>query len=348
MRHSIEDLTLKISESDYRKYPAYSQSLLGSYLRLGFDNIHKLEEPLVGSFLDYGSVVDVLLTGTKEEFDKQFIVLNMPELSSGLFKVCEYLLANYPNTKVFSEFTDMELSKACIAVGFWVDSGTKNYYNKRITEAKKCEDKYNITIKSIGRKIIPETMYLDCCKCVDSLRNNPNTAPYFQPKNPFNTDIEIVYQAKMISDFETIPIKCMFDIIVVDHKNKVIVPVDLKTTSKRSWAFVESFVSYNYDIQARMYCYILKKTLNDDNYYKHFTIKNFRFIVISKQDYFPAIWEYDASFDSGDLIYGTMHKTKLPDWRSLLLELDCYKKGSYMAPLNMKPVNSITEYLNNK
>ncbi len=348
MRHSIKDLTLNISEKEYRRHPAYSQSIIGAFKRLGFDNINKLEEPLMGSFLDYGSIVDILLTGNKEEFDAQFIVIDMPELSAGLFKVCEVLLNNYQNSKPFDEISEYELSNACIEAGFWVDSGTKNYYKKRVTEAQKCKDKYEATRTSKGRKVVPVEMYAECCKCVDSLKSNKHTAPYFQAPSPFNTEVEIIYQAKMATHFEDIPVKCMFDILVVDHKNKVIVPVDLKTTSKRAWSFVESFVSFDYDIQARLYCYILNNIITADPYYVNFTIKPFRFIVISKQDYYPAIWEYEESFATGDLIFGTMHKTVLPDWRLLLRELHTYQTGNYIAPLGMKQINSITEYLNNK
>ena len=45
----------------------------------------------------------------------------------------------------------------------------------------------------------------------------------------------------------------MPDLLIVNHENKTILPIDLKTSSHEEWDFPKSFVQWNYQIQARLY-----------------------------------------------------------------------------------------------
>lgn len=36
-------------------------------------------------------------------------------------------------------------------------------------------------------------------------------------------------------------------LIIVDHDNKVIIPIDLKTSGKPEWDFYKSFVDWRYE-----------------------------------------------------------------------------------------------------
>ena len=51
-------------------------------------------------------------------------------------------------------------------------------------------------------------------------------------------------------------------LIVVDHNNKTIQPIDLKTSGHPEWDFYHSFILWHYDIQARLYWRIIKDNIS--------------------------------------------------------------------------------------
>ena len=48
--------------------------------------------------------------------------------------------------------------------------------------------------------------------------------------NPFDDTTERLYQLKFKGKYEGIDLRIMADEIIVDHKNKLIYPIDLKTS----------------------------------------------------------------------------------------------------------------------
>ena len=77
-------------------------------------------------------------------------------------------------------------------------------------------------------------------------------------------------------------IRCMYDIIVVDYANKVIIPIDLKTTYAPENEFKNSFNKWYYDLQATMYSYILRSVVKNDEYFRDFSVEPFAFMPINK------------------------------------------------------------------
>ncbi len=110
-------------------------------------------------------------------------------------------------------------------------------------------------------------------------------------------DSEGLNQLKFSLDYNGTLIRCMFDRIIVDHYNKTVQPIDLKTTGKAEEKFEDSVLHWNYYIQANMYTYILAHILSSDEYYKDFTILPFKFIVINKFTRTPIIWKYPLQID---------------------------------------------------
>jgi hypothetical protein len=54
------------------------------------------------------------------------------------------------------------------------------------------------------------------------------------------------YQLKFKATLNGVDYRCMPDLLAVDHENKVIYPIDLKTSSHAEWDFFDSFVQWNY------------------------------------------------------------------------------------------------------
>ena len=102
-------------------------------------------------------------------------------------------------------------------------------------------------------------------------------------------------------------------IIKVNHKEKWIKPMDLKTTGSSVELFTKSFMEYCYWIQGASYPSILELVILKDDYFKDFKILPFQFLVINKNSLSPLIWEmnYEEVFE--------FIKTKYEvSWMSLL------------------------------
>ena len=133
----------------------------------------------------------------------------------------------------------------------------------------------------------------------------------------------------------------MADIIIVDYKAKTIQISDLKTSSRPEYAFYDSFVKWNYDIQARLYTALISSIIANSEF-KEFTILPFQFIVVSKNTLNPCIWVYDKCFDKGNIVINT---TTFVDWRSILTELNGYESSNTTVPKGIKDINILSEFI---
>ena len=97
-------------------------------------------------------------------------------------------------------------------------------------------------------------------------------------------------------------------LIIVNHAQKVIIPVDLKTTSMPEYDFHRKFVENRYDIQSRLYYRILTDLISKDDYFKDFKVLDFRFLVVNKESLMPMLFtdeecshvgDYEFKFPSG-------------------------------------------------
>jgi hypothetical protein len=88
----------------------------------------------------------------------------------------------------------------------------------------------------------------------------------------------------------------------VDYDKKKVYPIDLKTSSHAEWDFQESFTQWQYMIQSRLYWRIIRANMIKDDYFKDFTLEDYRFIVVNKNTLTPLVWEFPLTQSKGTLI----------------------------------------------
>jgi hypothetical protein len=66
-------------------------------------------------------------------------------------------------------------------------------------------------------------------------------------------NIEIVYQMDMTFELQGVQCKALPDIVIIDHKKKIIQIIDLKTTSSYDHNVMSSFIKFGYDLQGAWY-----------------------------------------------------------------------------------------------
>lgn len=326
LKKSIVDLSWQVDEPTYRANAAISYSTLSTYARGGHKIIPNLFDKKESAALRFGGLVDTLLT-EPEAIQSKYFFADFPNITDTIQKIVKTAYEMFGNQ--YRSLDTIPFNDLLSVINY------HEYYTNwkpetRVNDiVKKGSEYYQLLFLAEDRPVITSEEKEKAELCVSTLRTHPYTKDMFDI-NPFEEDIEKHFQLKFILKEADSPIltglgniRCMFDLIIVDHKNKIIKPCDLKTTGKDESSFEESFLMWRYDIQATMYSYILKTVLSKDPYYKEFTIDPFSFIVINKVNLAPIIWVYKDNLtikNKVDKVTNTTYKS----WLELLTELKWY------------------------
>lgn len=300
-RRSLRDISWQVSEAEYRADPALSYSTLARYEREGFNNLGKLFDKIESPSLTFGSLVDTLITGTEEEFNNQFMVAQLDNPPSDTLVVITKKLfdtwkdgytdlRDIPDDMILSTIQDIQ----------WNNHWLPKTRAKKIKED--CASYYKLLYISEGRTIISSYTYQDALNLVDKLKSADSTRFYFEENNMFDNSVERFYQLKFKANIRGIDYRCMADLLLVLHDKKIVVPVDLKTSSKPEWDFYKSFIDYRYDCQARLYWWIIRQNMDNDPYFKDFKLADYRFIVANKRSLTPLVWVFEKSRQLTDIV----------------------------------------------
>ena len=299
VQKTLDSIALNISEPEYRAMPELSYSTLSTYDRTGYDGLEHLFDRKESPSLTLGSVVDSILTGGEDEFNRLFQVLDV-NVTDGGKDVCNQLIALSLPYESFEEIPEMIVSNAAKEVGFWKDNKWDNRRYKEVLKTGNIAEYYNALINT-DKTIIDTETYNDAIAMVRALRESPATSGYFADNDELSP-IKRYYQLKFKAILGGVGYRCMADLIVVDYEKKVIYPIDLKTSGHSEWNFENSFKQWNYMIQARLYWRIIKANMSKDPYFKDFELKDYRFIVVNKKTLTPLVWEFPLTKSVGTLI----------------------------------------------
>ena len=328
MKKSLADISWNVSEEIYRADPAFSYSTLARFNREGFEGLQHLEDKVESPSLLFGSLVDTLLTDGEEAFNEKFLVAAFPHLPDSQEAIAKIIFNTYEG-KPLGKITDAEILDICTENNFQMNWKPET----RVKVIRQnCQIYYDLLRLSASKTLVDSATAEDARTCVEILKNNEATSWYFAENNPFD-DIERLYQLKFLGDYEGIPIRCMADLLIVDHKNKTIIPCDLKTSYKPEYRFYRSFIEWNYWIQAQLYWYIIRQNLDDDPYFKDFKLLNYRFIVICNKTRTPLVWEYpDTQVLTSITLNTPKGEIELKNWRTLVKELNYYRQDTPEFP----------------
>lgn len=343
MEKSLYDISLKITEEEYRKDPALSYSTIAKYEREGFSKLPTLFDRVESPSLTLGSAVDALITGGQEEFDNNFIVATFPKISDTLVSIVKQLFKEFADTYTdLIDIPDVEVSMRAKMLDFWAGDKWDKVRAKKVKEEEGCQNYYKLMYVAQNKTILSTETYNDVIKMVDALKESDDTAYYFQPNNPFE-EVERLYQLKFKATLNGVDYRCMSDLLVVDYTNKTILPCDLKTSGKPEYLFYKSFTDWRYDIQARLYWRIIRDNLDRDPYFKDFKLLDYKFIVVNKLNLDPMVWEFPDTQTNGDLNYKDVI---LRDPEEIGEELSYYLKNQSKRPVDIFSINNISYWLN--
>lgn len=346
MTPNLYDISWKVDEPTYRNDKSLSYSTLARYSREGFNKLDRLFDQIDTPSLVFGSAVDALITGGQKEFDENFIVAEFPDISDNLQTITRILFDRYNNSfRRISDIDDEILAEVGKECNYYAGDNYKKTRVKKIKE--ECQEYYNIMYAARGKKILNTATKTQVDNAVRVLKEDIATKFYFAKDSPFN-GIQRFYQLKFKATLSGVDYRCMADLIVVDHKNKTIQPIDLKTSSHTEWNFFESFVQWSYHIQARLYWRIILYNVQRHPEFAGYTVLPYKFIVVNKFTLTPLVWDFEDTCTYGTLYYGKDKQIECRDPFELGKELHYYLTVHPNVPkgINVNGSNSLIRWLN--
>lgn len=341
----FKDITWDVDEETYRADPSFHYSMLSRYAKEGFKcikNIRDFSEKTPS--LIFGSVVDCLITGGENEFNKRFYILDY-KISDTLKQITEQIYnRNFIVYKSIEDIPDDKILESIEEI---------EYYNnlkpeKRVEKIKTgCKDYYIELVNVNGRCVINRETYDDAVKTVESLKEYSLLKTIFF-NNPFDENNEILFQAKFREELCGMTFKCMFDILHIDHANKIIYPIDLKTSSVEEYCFSKEFIKWKYYLQAWLYKSILVKYIKNTEF-KDYYVSDFIFIVINKDSLIPLIYDFHVPCSEDSLseditLQCNKNSITLESPIRLAKEIHYYESSNSVCPIGI--VQSIPNNLN--
>ena len=276
MSIKVKDFLSDISEKEYRKYKAASYSALSKLSNEDYSIFTESDDTFKRG-LSLGSVVDSMIFDDKFDVYKEYnIVSSIPDFNSD--NAINQLLSYIKDTDTsFVNKSLDELNELSKKIGLWGNIKKDDLRIVRIDTDSFHEGLKFLELESNGKPFLLTEDLALAMKMVEVLRTNKNTKSFFLDDNP---NIETVFQGKILFEINGRPAKSMLDILIIDHENKIIYPVDLKTGAEKS--FYANFNRYNYPLQAAFYTLAVKALIESTDDLREYKVAPFQFIYISR------------------------------------------------------------------
>lgn len=275
---------------EYREIDALNQSILKKILEspqefLKAKRRQETREESTGDHFLFGSIVDLMLTGSKKEFDAKYAVIDDETSCSEAVKAIV--------DGVFLDYLDLEdndfLSLESLKDSVLQHCKYQNYQAKwkdetRINKIIELGSDYFEVLKTTkGKTVVSQTEYAKAVNCKAALQVDQFTREFVVEKSKPNRE----FLDKFIIKFEWkgYNIKGELDRVIIDHDAKTITPIDFKTTGKSINSFVSDFWYYRYDFQAAVYhrgIMLSDNELIDKLIEDGYRLKDFLYIVVEK------------------------------------------------------------------
>lgn len=341
-RKSLRDYSMALSEQEYHSYNAWSYSKIARYAKEGFKALAHIDDPVETTpSMEFGSLFDCLMT-RPDDYKKTYVSLDNPAPPAER-KVFEELVKYTRDAWV--EVSQDDLIRAIADAGYQ----QRWKFETQVQKLKQYLSTWNAIRKNLT--VVSESDISDAFEMRNAILSSPYLNSIFRYED--TDDMEYIYQAKFIRfinlSFDKVLVKVMPDLIVVDHANRTVLPVDLKTSSCPSYEFPQQFVNFRYDIQASLYTRVIAETMKDAGY-KDYTLMPYLFVDISRSDMVPLAFSYPPSIDSQSegLCYTSKDKViQYKGWQTLLSEMISYRDTNAIVPnwISTTSDNSIIDIL---
>lgn len=303
----LSSLLPNITEKEYRSLNMLHYTFLSHFAKSGVAAFSEKENE-IDAYV-FGNLVDTILTH-HEDFDKLFYVSTaQKQLTPSQETIINALVDAYSQVyQHINEIPDENILDIARSLGIYRTYGDDALL--KVIKDDNCLSEYACRVEGFGKTIINKQILDDAQKRISELLEDNRARDLFCHEDyEVNDDsIEILYQCKFIDKEENL--KAMVDVLYIDHKNEIIIPYDVKTTSQNTYDFNKSFVKFRYDIQADLYSYLIRKFKSKHIEFREYKVLPFTFIVLAPNGHIFAEYNAEENVDS------EFYKTNM-NWRQL-------------------------------
>ena len=273
--------------------------------------------------MEFGSLFDSILTRGRKTLDDYAVAdFSVPDAERKVLDA----LADICTCTQFGDISMEEVINVAESVRYQPNYKPQTRYD-RIAKYSKYYD----TIKS-GKKVVSQKDWDDAVEMAKIFRTDPYLKNLFGTRN--TEDVEYIYQAQFVItaniDGEDVTLKVMPDLMVVNHRERTIQLVDLKTSTVPGYEFAENFLKFRYDIQAELYTDVVSSIIIGDEEYRDYTVLPYLFTDVSRSDKVPVTYEYDPRHGLNYIKNGKTYEYK--GWKELLGEILVYEANESKVP----------------
>ena len=225
-----------------------------------------------------GDACDLILTQGEDKFYEQFVVTDLIKPTGQVGDYAWHLFMTGSSELAYQK-TGAKISHDVLKTKFQKDG----------------QDYYEFLCMNRGKKVLTSEQFIKVQSVVDSLRYNDFVKHYFTGPEGF----ENLYQVELNFTYDGEDCKGLMDLVHINHKKKLIFPVDLKVTESPTdnWEWI--FWKMGYYFQASFYSYGLHENPPEkikELLEKGYSIAPFSFVVESfKYPGSPVEYVCDAS-----------------------------------------------------
>jgi len=225
--------------------------------------------------IDFGKKLDDLVFLSKEEFNDKYLVIENLTLNKEQCLLAEKV---YTEKLDITDITDSVIDKI-------IEYITELDLFKRVKKLETKLTKFNfkefydyiILLQENSNKIVIDNdEYVTLLAAKHELFTNKTCKNYFNVKG----NVELLDQFEYIFEYKNKNLKVVLDRVIINHDNKTITPLDLKTGANDSKDFIDNFFKFKYYLQGGLYIEALNHLIN--NKYPGYTLIPFKFIYVPR------------------------------------------------------------------
>jgi hypothetical protein len=256
---------------EYINSPAMNQSKL-KLLSISAQAFQEVKEPEMffeeKEHFVIGKGVDDLITMGQEYFDENYHISDITKPSDTIMSIVQQVF----QSKESDNWFDQNLLPAIEAHNYQPNWKPDTKITKVSVEG---ETYWNELLQSENKQILSKEQILKIDSIANQILEHRFTKDYFK----LDEFTDIYYQLPIYFTVDNIECKALLDMVIVHHRLKTIIPVDIKTIGDYTKFFDYQCLRRRYDIQASWYMQALFNW-RDINY-ERYSVKTFKFIVAS-------------------------------------------------------------------
>lgn len=257
-------------------------------LRLSFSRISSFDQEgpsalikrkeLSGIGITMGGLVDLLLF-QPDEFKSNYYVFRAKIPTATTKELADIIINNYSTSVLPDNKAVLEIIKHN---EFWGSIKKEDTLIKKF-DNEEFWDYIKAMLEAKGKEVIDEETLRFAEELVDILKTHENSkgiVAYPEKNEDKYAQLELNFQYKQFK------FKGIVDLVIVNHADKTIQFIDLKTGSPSAQEFSKSFVKYRYYLQALLYTIGAQSFMEEYNL-KDYQILDFQFLYIGRYQKVP-------------------------------------------------------------